>query len=171
MASVVVDTNVAVVANQNTPQATPGDALICVEELIRIRRERCVALDDRGLILEEYRRHLRPSGQPGPGDSFFKWLWDNQGNRKHVVAVPITPSHDEWLFEEFPQDPDLSRFDRGDRKYVAVAMVCEDRPPILNASDSDWWYFREALARHGVQVTFLCPKLMPAGRGRRRRSR
>lgn len=60
-------------------------------------------------------------------------------------------------FEPFPDDPALDSLDPPDRKFVAVALASDSRPPILNAVDSDWWHAKEALERAGVQVRFLCP--------------
>jgi hypothetical protein len=154
-----MDTNVAIVANGRTPQAGIPSVETCVTTLTGLRERHWLLLDDRGLILDEYRRYLSPSGQPGPGDAFFKWLWDNQGNSAHCRQVTVVPTGDDG-FEEFPDDPDLSPFDPADRKFVAVAIASQEQPPILNASDTDWWEHREALGRHGVEVRFLCPELM-----------
>lgn len=160
-AAIVMDTNVAVVANGRTPQA--GDRCVgtCIETLLTIRERYRVLLDGPGLILNEYRLNLSPSGQPGPGDAFFKWLWDNQVNPEHCRQVLITQTGDDRRnFEEFPDDPDLADFDPSDRKFVAVALASKEQPPILNAADTDWWEHREALNRHGVEIRFLCPELM-----------
>lgn len=166
MAAVVMDTNVGVVANGRAPHAGIECVSSCVGALIEIRERHHVLLDDRGLILDEYRRHLSPSGQPGPGDAFFKWLWDNQWNPEHCHQVPVTPVSGRRGFEEFPEDPDLATFDPSDRKFVAVALASGGQPEIFNASDTDWWHHREALSRHGVKVCFLCPQLMgTASRG------
>ena len=77
-----------------------------------------------------------------------------------VRQVTITP-HEQRGFEEFPDDPELARFDRDDRKFVAVALASGTSPPIVNASDRDWWEHREALQVHGIEILFLCPELMP----------
>jgi hypothetical protein len=157
-----MDTNVAVVANGRAPQARDGCVETCISRLLAMRNHHRVLLDERGLILDEYRQHLSPSGQPGPGDAFFKWLWYNQANPEHCRQVPVTPIDDAHRsFEEFPDDPDLTGFDRNDRKFVAVALGSGEQAPILNATDRDWWEHRAALLRHGVQIQFLCPELMP----------
>lgn len=156
----MLDTNVAVVANGRTPQAGDDCVEACITTLVELREHHRVLVDDRGLIFDEYRRRLSPSGQPGLGDAFFKWLWDNQGNPDHCRQVRITPTKDGRGFDEFPDDPALADFDPSDRKFVAVALASEGSPPILNASDTDWWNHREALSRHGVEVRFLCPELM-----------
>ena len=116
-------------------------------------------LDSDGLILDEYQKILNFSGHPGAGDSFFKWLFFNQANPEHCRKVAITP-HTDRGFEEFPDDPVLANFDRDDRKFVAVALAIKTTPPILNASDTDWWNHLNALKRHGIEVSFLCPELM-----------
>jgi len=54
----------------------------------------------------------------------------------------------------------LARFDRSDRKFVAVALASQLNPNVLNATDTDWWHYRECLAKHGVRVVFLCSDLM-----------
>ena len=163
MEEVVVDTNVAMVANRRTPQASAVCVKKCIQELRRIQRDadRRILLDNDGLILNEYRRQLNPSGQPGSGDAFYQWLRDNQWTDEHCRKIRITP-HDDRGFEEFPNDPALADFDRNDRKFVAVAAASGQNPPILNASDTDWWNHRAALKRNSVEVAFLCPELMNA---------
>jgi hypothetical protein len=159
--AVVMDTNVAVVANGRAPQADNPCIETCITTLIDMRDHHRMLLDEQGLILDEYRRNLRPSGQPGPGDAFFKWLWDNQGHLDHCRQVSITPMKGGSRgFEEFPDDPDLAKFDLEDRKFAAVAIASGEQPPILNASDTDWWDHRAALSRHGIEIRFLCPELM-----------
>ena len=156
---VVIDTNVAVVANGKTEQAGPGCILNCIVRLRQVRDEYRVLLDSRNLILEEYLRNLNLSGQPGLGDAFFKWLFDNQANPEHCRRIAVNLQADRG-FEEFPDDPSLSGFDQDDRKFVAVAVASGTGPTILNASDTDWWDYRHELRRYGVEVDFLCPELM-----------
>ena len=57
--------------------------------------------------------------------------------------------------------PSSPEFDRDDRKFVAVALASGTSPPIVNASDRDWWEHREVLQVHGIEILFLCPELMP----------
>jgi len=160
--SLVMDTNVAVVANGKS-HAGDECVQVCIDTLLAIRKNHRLLLDRLGLVLDEYRKRLSPSGQPGPGDAFFKWLWNNQENPEHCQQVHITPTRDPQQFEEFPDDPNLAGFDPSDRKFVAVAVASRERPPIMNASDNDWWDYREALQRHGIEILFLCPELMRVG--------
>ena len=121
----VIDTNVLLVANGRAKQACPACVLACVEALAAIRERRRVLLDRGMLILNEYiGQRLSFSGQPGAGDAFFRWLFNNQANELHCLQFDITPrrgSADDFV--EFPDDPALSRFDRSDRKFVAVALA------------------------------------------------
>lgn len=161
IASVVIDTNVALAADGKADQASPQCVLRCLQELVATRNKRRVLLDDAGLILQEYLKQ-KPHGFPqGPGDAFLVWVYDNQANPEYIRVVPVTPLHgDPRGFAEFPDDPELMGFDQDDRKFVAVALASGDTPQILNATDTDWWVYRFALARNGIHVEFLCEHLM-----------
>ena len=127
MSEVIVDTNVAVVANGFAQQASDGCVEQCVDELERIVNGCVVVLDSDGLILDEYQKILNFSGHPGAGDAFFKWLFFNQANPEHCRKVAITP-HADRGFEEFPDDSALANFDRDDRKFIAVALASKTAP-------------------------------------------
>jgi hypothetical protein len=160
MSSIVIDTNVLVTANDNSEQAGPNCVLACVSALEDAKSHKTILIDSGMRIFEEYRRHANHSGRPGLGDAFFKWLWNNQANLSHCEQVDITSkANDLHDFEEFPDDPELAGFDRSDRKFVAVAQASGKRPTILNATDSDWWNFKEPLAANGLHIKFLCPGL------------
>lgn len=85
---IVIDTNVGVVANGKHEPADLDCIAACVRALIKARKQ-VVIVDEDFLIFDEYRRYLSPSGQPGPGDAFFKWLWDNQGNQRYCLKEKI----------------------------------------------------------------------------------
>lgn len=157
MRAYVVDTNVAVVANGNSPQADVKCRLVCTEKLRTFRENENirVCIDAGDLILAEYRSQLSMSGQPGVGDMFMKWIHNNQCNPSVCERVGII-AHAERGFEEFPMDPRLASFDRGDRKFVAVALASTYKPDIVNAVDSDWLEYREPLTQNKVKVIELC---------------
>ena len=71
--SVVVDTNVGIVANLTTG-VSPECALSCVRALRNITEGGHLTLDANGLICAEYRRYLSMAGQPGTGDAFVRWV-------------------------------------------------------------------------------------------------
>ena len=161
MRAFVVDVNVAIAANGKSPQADLDCVAGCVNALDNIPKSGLVVLDDGMRILSEYQRHLSPKGQPGLGDAFMKWVWENQAVVERCERVILTPSGT-WDedFAEFPTDPALTNFDPADRKYVAAALVSQRAPEVLNAVDPDWWQYRDALQRNGVRLRFLCPQHM-----------
>jgi len=161
MSAFVVDVNVAIVANGRSPQANDDCLLACIDALETICRDGMIVIDDGMRILTEYIGHLRMAGQPGPGDFFMKWVWDNQAVLSRCERVPLScRSNDPEDFETFPDDQDLHGFDRSDRKYVATALASLNRPEMLNAVDTDWWHHRRALTRNGVRLRFICPQHM-----------
>jgi hypothetical protein len=154
----VVDTNVAVVANGNSAQASPKCVWTCTVRLRELTEKGRLVIDDKWLILKEYMANLRSSGQPGDGDAFLKWVLTNYRNPERCELVTITPRSVELAdFEEFPCTPGLVGFHSDDRKFVAVAMAHPQHPPILQAVDAEWWEMRDQLAEAGIAVDFLCP--------------
>lgn len=173
----VVDTNVPIVANGQS--GTPSCQLQCAGELLEITSDRArVAIDEGGEILREYMRHLSHSGQPGVGDAFFRWLFDNQAvlSRCDKVEIPCR-SNNPTDFEHFPDHPGLKGFDPSDKKFVAVARAHPERPSILEAADAKFIGWAGALEEEGVTVRFLCKEELQrtyerkAGRHRGRRPR
>jgi hypothetical protein len=161
MQAVVIDTNVLIVANGKSKHAGTDCCLNCTKALERAQKKQIIIIDSGMRVIKEYQRYSSRAGQPGIGDAFFKWLFYNMGNSLRCKQVDITPRKDDADdFEEFPTDQDLRRFDRSDRKFVAVAVASNLNPTILNATDTDWWEFREILERHQVYIVFLCPELM-----------
>ena len=123
-----------------------------------------VVLDDEGRIFEEYwgrkrtksRKSLNLSGQPGPGNVFFKWLFDNQFNPARCERRMIHCTDEtNQTFTEFPNLPELNNFDLSDRKFVAVANAGTPKRPILEYGDSKWFGWKEGLLKAGIQVVFL----------------
>lgn len=152
MGSVVVDTNVPIVANGRDTIVDEPCQLSCVTKIQEIQSCGTVVLDDRNLILDEYANRLSFSGEPGVGDAFFKYIFDHSYSGTRVLRVSVTPTSDDQRgFEELPKN-DL---DRSDRKFLAVALVSE--APILNATDRDWHEQRSLLERLSVTVEQLCP--------------
>jgi hypothetical protein len=116
-----------------------------------------IVLDEGYLIISEYERKLRSDGQGRTGDAFLKWVYNYQWNPRRCDRVRITPTEDSNNFAEFPDDADLKDFDRSDRKFIAVANAHPGKPSILQASDSKWWGWKDALLECGIKVEFLCP--------------
>ena len=154
---VVVDTNVVVVANALSEQASEDCVEICAERLEEIMRDEVkLVLDDNWQILGEYAQNLHLTGND-VGDRFLRWVLRNWRNPERCALIHITPvAGSENEFEEFPDDPMLNDFDPDDRKFIAVAIAHPEKPPILQAVDSQWWDFRDAFRRNGIIVEFIC---------------
>lgn len=162
MDSYIIDTNVLVVANDKHSNAGFKNVFECQRFLIDIKKdEKRLSVDSLGLIFKEYFKHASRAGQPGVGDAFAKWFFYNQWNDSICEQVEITPDPEEKRgFLEFPEDESLANFDWSDRIFVSVAVSSEFDAIICNASDADWWDFKEPLARVGVRIKFLCPELI-----------
>ena len=149
----VVDTNVPVVANGGHPAADARCRLTCVERLKTLATEEIIAIDEGGLIFEEYRRNLNLSGMPGVGDAFLKHVFNHQYREERVRRVAVRPSENDGRgYEALPENT----LDRADRKFLAVAVVA--RAIVLNATDSDWNEQTALLTHLRVQVRQLCPQ-------------
>jgi hypothetical protein len=149
----VVDSNVLIAANGKSEQANDACVEKCIDVLLEVRVAPSLALDEGNEILAEYSRYCSHSGQPGVGDEFFRWAFDNQYASCH--RSPLTP-HQDRVYQEFPDTPDLEKFDRSDRKFVATALGCTPTAAVYNAVDSDYSQFALALAAAAVPVTELC---------------
>ena len=153
----VVDTNVATTANGMNDGASPGCVAASARALQQVTRAGHVYVDDGGEVVREYCRNLKRSGEPGPGDSFLKWLLQHEWGGQRVTRVRITAKeHDSDDFEELPTPDDGTVYDRSDRKFLAVAAAHQGRPHILQSFDSKWWGWRASLAKCGVTIHFLC---------------
>ncbi len=150
--SLVIETNVTIVANGKSDHASIECELSCLDVL-----EKCaqlsLVLDESGLIMEEYSRHLSHAGSPGVGDMFFKYLHDHQYSDDNIKLVTIRPSsNSQKSFDELPENS----LDVSDRKFLATAVVAQ--ASIVNATDSDWTENQDLLDGLGVTIHQLCPQ-------------
>lgn len=155
----LVDTNVAKIANRATGSACEADVsdecvLACVEAVEHVVNKRSLVIDEGEEIFDEYRRQLNLSGQPGVGDIFIKWVHDNRWTLPQSQRVSITRTGESY--GEFPEHAGLVDFDKSDRKFVAVANAHTGTPVILQATDSKWWGWKDALGEAGIAVCFVC---------------
>lgn len=161
----IVDTNVPKTANlatQPNPDSDVSDAcvLACIEAVDHVIKKRGLIIDTGDEIFDEYRQQLSMKGQPGVGDRFMKWVHDNRWSLPDSDRVAISRNDDSY--DEFPAHDGLKNFDKSDRKFVAVANAHSEKPPILQATDSKWWGWKDALAEVGITVQFLCPEYVKA---------
>ena len=164
MGAIVIDTNVILVAKGISPQAWSSCVNACQERLDGvIEGPEKIVIDDNRAILGEYIDYLEDDDSTTEArinGHFLEWFIRNYTNPEECVQVTITPTQDGHGFEEFPNDSELSDFDPDDRKFIAVAVAYENvyqqKAPILQAVDSQWYGFREAFIQNGLIVEFVC---------------
>lgn len=161
----LVDTNVPKTANLATqsdrdPDVSDACVQACILAIEHVTKRYGLIIDVGDEIFNEYRQQLSMKGQPGVGDRFMKWVHDNRWSLPETNRVTITRNGDSY--EEFPTHDGLNNFDRSDRKFVATANAHLEKPPILQATDSKWWGWKDALAEVGITVQFLCPEYVEA---------
>lgn len=164
----LVDTNVPKMANLATQPDPDFDVshacvLACIEAVEHVITKRGLIIDAGDEIFDEYRQQLSMKGQPGVGDRFMKWVHDNRWSLPDAHRVTITTNGDSY--EEFPTHDALGNFDRSDRKFIAASNAHLEKPPILQATDSKWWGWKDALAEVGITVQFLCPEYVETKHG------
>ena len=103
---VVMDTNVAVVANLQATHADEDCVETCIQAIECIMDRCCIVVDNQWAIMGEYEGQLNSSGQPGVGDAFLKWLLTHLWNPSHCLQVAINADSARG-YREFPNDPDL----------------------------------------------------------------
>ncbi len=157
MTNNIIDTNVLVVANGRSEQASLECEMHSINRLERIiaTKDEIVLLDENREIMDEYQKHCHYSGQPGVGDMFFKFLYNHEYGTQKCRIINIKQS-DGGEYVDFPQDSNLANFDRSDRKFVALSRACQCDAVIINSVDSDWLEFSDALRRNGIIIDNLC---------------
>ena len=153
--TVIIDTNVILVANRQHEAASEECVATCARRLLVIVESGRVAIDSSFHILNEYQNRTLPRSGTRSGDRFVRWLLRNNANPDRCDQVDLV-EHAERGFNSFPEDERLANFDPADRKFVAVANAHEAKPPILQAVDSKWVDWEAALGDCGLEVDFLC---------------
>jgi hypothetical protein len=158
----IVDTNVPITANRALDPSTTNEELPCVRACVNaiesVVKNGGLVIDAGDEIFDEYRGNLSLKGQPGVGDKFLKWVHDHRWGFPDEDRVLITKVDNSY--EEFPLHEGLANFDVSDRKFIAVANAHPAKPPILEATDSKWWGWKDALANVEIKVIFLCEGLI-----------
>lgn len=155
MTTVVIDTNVLLVAEGQHEDISDTCRKACTNSLTTIRENNVVVLDDGYRILNEYQNKIDTKRGKGVGAAFLKWLFQNLANPRHVQQVHVNESKADQ-FKEFPLTALESQFDRSDRKFPAVANAHPAKPPILQAADCKWLDWWKTLEAAGIRVEFVC---------------
>ncbi|MEX1214730.1 hypothetical protein [Saccharospirillum sp.] len=156
MNSVVIDTNILLIANRLHDSVSPECVEECIYRLQAVQQNGTVVIDDDYLILGEYLHKTQLNPPKGVGDVFLKWLLRSAGNPKHCAKVSITESAANE-FDEFPDQALQPAFDAPDRKFAAVANAHPDKPPVWQGADCKWLDWWPQLQRAGIGVEFVCP--------------
>lgn len=151
---VVIDCNVLIAANRREPTVRLSCAATCAKQLLVTADKDLLLEDTTNLIWEEYKRYCNFSGQPGPGDFFFRWFVRNRWTPQRVQRIDIGANDDE-VEARVPEI--LQDFDRADRKWI-VTYIHGAGDALYNALDSDWSESAEAISDAGVNVVELCQK-------------
>ena len=163
MKHVIVDTNVPLRAADFHPKdefdlKCSQACLSYIKSLMA--SDDVVAVDTGWEIINEYKRNIDTYAEDNVASEFLMWIMRGLLTNK-VAQYQITKT-DYNSYAEFPTSPDLEKFDRSDRKFVALAKADPNNPSIYNGSDTDWWDYKEALAREGIHIVFLCEEYMRA---------
>ena len=116
--------------------------------------ETLLAVDDKHLIFGEYFRLL--SQQSYPYDLLTRLIAQGRVSHKEIAVVDGVAV--------IPHELERIVHDRSDRKFVAVSLSHSPPAPVVNATDSDWVDWEEALSDNGIEVIQLCPELVNSPR-------
>lgn len=160
-----IDENVLIVANgDKTPQANDACRAKAIDWLVKIKESKITLLDTEGKVLAKYREYCDMKGQPGTGDMFLRFLHENQANTQSVETISLQDDATREYIE-FPDDEELSTFDRSDRIFVGLVIGSDKAARVLNAVDSDYSHHATALSKHSVKVEELCPDCLKPSEG------
>src|SRR5205085_1213763 len=133
----------------------PDSDLDCAEACIQWLKElqsdeNMLVVDYTNKILGSYRKHLNEvrSSPNTVAQEVLNHL-HSTGRIRYVEII-----FDKDGYAELAAELNLDTLDRDDRKFVAVVLACEenDRPPIVNATDTDWDQCSEELQAAGIEV-------------------
>ena len=164
MSHLIIDTNVPLKAANFHPvdEVDRKCSQACLSFIKKLMSsDEIIVLDTGQEVLSEYRRKIDTHSEGNAASQFLKWIMRKIALGKNVVQYQITPTGNN-NYAEFPISPEFEKFDRSDRKFVALAKADPNNPCIYNGSDTDWWNFRKALEVNGVHIVFLCEEYMIA---------
>jgi len=153
MTIAIVETNVAVIANDQNDEVVETCVDSCKQFLIEVYENRSILLDDAGDVLVEYIKAISDGRPHGFGARFLFHVLQNQYDPARCTRLNLQRDT-QRMFADFPGDPRLDEFDRTDRKFAVLSLL--SNVAVTNATDSDWVNFRVPLQENGIRVDFLC---------------
>lgn len=150
---VIIDTNVALVANHQNANVKQDCQDRCIQFLIDAKNNYVVLMDNGDEIRAEYARAIEQSRPYNLGALFLIHLYQNLYNPQRVRLVNLQKTVNSE-FADFPSTPELANFDPSDRKFAALSR--NTGVAVTNAVDSDWADSIVALNANNINVVFLC---------------
>jgi predicted nucleic acid-binding protein len=147
----IIDTNVFIAANSKADHLSESEIDMCKEFVASLFSDTIISLDEQGEIFHEYFNYMSYSGQPGIGDTYVKFLWDRQSNRKYCEKVDVRKD-EKGFYKQLRKKKALQKFDLNDQKFIAVCVGSKNNPVICNATDSDWENNKTLLSEHNIRV-------------------
>jgi hypothetical protein len=145
MAVFIADTNLWIAASGRSDMS-PECARATLQFVVALQgNDDRLAVDYQWKLLGEYYREI-----------------SEQDVAHEILDLLFSQNRLDWCQIELDSDGnavvpvECAVHDFSDRKFVAVALAHEARPPIHNVSDEDWLEDEEMLARCGVQVIHHC---------------
>jgi hypothetical protein len=155
----IIDTNVLLVASARHPDSPFQDSQVPAEQQQIVLdwlmtfwkdHQRKVVLDARFKIWDEYHHQMIR------GQDIGSLVMVEKLTLSLVRFIDI--AYDERGVGCLPPELEKVVHDRSDRKFVAAALIDLSeggQSTIINAVDTDWCDWEEALKRHGIAVTHL----------------
>ena len=91
---VVIDCNVLIAANAREAPPSAECRASCARQLLTTSEQDVLLEDASNLIFAEYKLYCSFSGQPGPGDRFFRWFLQNRYTEARVQQIEIGENED-----------------------------------------------------------------------------
>jgi hypothetical protein len=149
----IIETNIFAGANGIADHLSEEEKNECILFISKYIKDSITYIDTSNAMFSEYKKYCSFSGKPNIGDYFFKWLWDNQNNKQKCTRVEIHPLDDKYFdFRELAQYKKLKKFDKSDKKFIAVCIAAEKVPTIYNACDSDWDEYKEVFDEYDITI-------------------
>lgn len=120
-----------------------------------------IVLDDCYEIYNEYTRNINIRSGPSIAVLFLRWV-SNHINRipaEDLVHLDKTARH---TYKTFPSHPSLDKFDKDDRKFIALSIAHPQHPKIVQGTDYKWKLYVDTFLEFGIFVLFLCPEYIDA---------
>ncbi|TGQ89976.1 hypothetical protein EN851_20285 [Mesorhizobium sp. M8A.F.Ca.ET.208.01.1.1] len=153
MPEVIIDTNVAVIANRQNSNVITSCVDACVVFLAAARNNHVILIDAGDEIRAEYAGALKMRRPYELGAQFLIYVLQQQHNPDRVKRVQLDKTAG-GAFSDFPTAVELATFDQSDRKFAALSA--KTKVAVTNATDSDWSDHAAALGANGIVVDFLC---------------